>query len=220
MLDAPRTIPSTKPAPIIPAAALPADEATPVRPAPTWVNPVSIALAVVAAVLGLTLAVYSVKLSARDTVIIQDKNHADQVQASAVELQGKLDADQVNTARLQLQLKEAEANSTQNKLALDKAKADAVVLQEQLDATRVASTRFQTQSEEAKVTSIKHQGAVEVAAAQNTVLQTHLKQAQAERAKSETLLVEANRLRTGLESTVAQLQKDLLAAQTRTVGRK
>lgn len=220
MSDNDPTIPPTKPARIIPAVAFPDDEATPVTPAPKWINPISIALAVVAAVLGLTLAVYWVKLAARDTIIIQNKNHADQVQAGAVELQSKLDADKVNTARLQLQLKEAEANSNQNKLALDKAKADSVVLQEQLEATRVSSTRFQTQSEEAKVTSIKHQGAVEVAVAQNTVLQTHLKQAQAEHTKSERLLVEANRSRADLESKIAQLQKDLLAAQTRTVGRK
>jgi hypothetical protein len=90
MPEAPATIPPTQP-PVAPKAPIASDP--PPVPAPAKTPKAAlIALSGVIAVLTVALVVVAAKVSARDTTIIQNKNHSDQVQAGAVELQAQIDA--------------------------------------------------------------------------------------------------------------------------------
>ena len=192
-------------------------DAAPAQPAPRSI--LAYVFGAVSVALLITVIVLWSQVRSRNTSLVQNQNHSDQVQAGATVLQAQLDKTTDELARVQKQKNEADAESAQNKSDLAKSKAGTLEIQGRIDQLRINATAFQTQMEEAKVASIKHQGEVEIARAQTTVAQTALNESKAESAKLQTQLDESKALVSDVQAKLAAAEKNLVAQQKPAVKR-
>jgi len=174
----------------------------------------TIGLGVLSVVLLLLFVGSRFQLSARDTTIVQSKNHSDQVEDGMGALQTQLTAAQVESLRLQKLMEEAKSESALDKTAFDKARIETTEMQSQLDKARVASTEFQTQMADAKVVAIKHRGEVEVALAQTAVMKTQWAKGQADMALVQTQLAESRRASEGWQAKSEKAEKEIERLQS------
>ncbi len=132
------------------------------------------------------------QVSARDKLISNRENRADQVAASMVQFQARIEVDKTNAERVQQKLNEATQRISDLTAAADKLAATATQNQRLLDQTRTDGAKFQTGMAAANVASLEQKGLAQVAQTEANVRQVQLKQA---------------------TDSTAQLQQDLAAAK-------
>ena len=178
-------------------------------PAPRPFPILSVALGVLCVLLLAGFCFRSVQLSTSTDAGIQAQNRLDQLQATASELQARLDADKVEMAKAHKQADDSAAQSAADKADTDAAKAATAAIQTELDKVRIISNGYQTQMEEAKVASLKHQGEVEVAKAEKQVAQDLAAKARADLAASQAQVSDLTTRNTDLQAALDADQKTI-----------
>jgi hypothetical protein len=95
-------------------------------------SPLTVGLGALSAALIIIVYILWNRVGSRDTTIVENRNHADQVQAGSVVLQAQIDAAKAGTVRLQKQWDETKADLIQLEVQLAESRALAAELKTKL----------------------------------------------------------------------------------------